>query len=486
MTEAATTPAPRRRRLARFVIATLLALVAIVAGLAVQLRIGLGPEVPTPPLVEVRAAPATLLFRDVSVFTGTSPVARPRSDVVVQGGRVIAVRPTGEPPPAGAEIVEGAGRTLLPGFIDAHTHVIGSGGGPWAPSRTSDAHNLEAYVYSGVTTTFALAGLASEFASLEKAMSAGKLIGPRLWYTHTPITAPGGHPLLVGRELFPWPMSSIMAAMIPQPATPAAAEAVVADTVSHDVHFVKAIVDSLPPSAPVMREDVLRALADASHRRKKKLFVHIGTIDDALKAARAGADVLAHGIYRGPVKPAEAEEIARLKVPLIFTLAGWVRTAAIARGAFAPSALDRATAPASILESLQGDAGRIFCMDGAMGEFGAALVDNERFWKDNVRTLHAAGVTMLVGTDSPLPGVFPGSSYHEEMRLLVEAGIPPGEVLLGATARAADVLGLDVGRVEEGRPADLVLVKGDPLTSIADAAAVEMVVLRGKVVKRTR
>jgi imidazolonepropionase-like amidohydrolase len=72
------------------------------------------------------------------------------------------------------------------------------------------------------------------------------------------------------------------------------------------------------------------------------------------------------------------------------------------------------------------------------------------------------------------------------MRLLVEAGIPAGEVLRGATARAADVLGLDVGRLEEGRPAELVLVKGDPTARIGDAAEVAMVVLRGRVVRRAR
>lgn len=480
------TAPPRKRRWLRAGLAVIGVLAAAAGGLAVQLRIGLGPLMDTPPLLAARPAPAVLFFHDVSVFTGAEPTARPHCDVVVQGGKVVSVRPTGGSAPAGAEIVEGAGRTLLPGYIDAHTHVIGSGGGPWAPSRTSDAHNLEAYAWAGVTTTFVLGGLASELASLEKAMSAGKFIGPRLWYTHTPITTPGGHPLLVGKEIFPWPMSALVASMVPQPSTPAAAEAAVADTVARDVHFVKAIVDRLPPSAPVMSEEIVRALAEASHKRGKKLFVHIGTIEDALSAVRAGADVLAHGIYRGAVSPAQAEEIARRKVPLIFTYAGWVRTAAIARGDFKPSDLDRATVPSAILESVGGDAGRIYCMTGAMGEFGAALLENERFWKDNVRVLHAAGVIMLVGTDSPLPGVFPGSSYHEEMRLLVEAGIPPGEVLLGATSRAAAVLGLEVGRVEDGRPADLVLVKGDPVADIKDAAAVEMVLLRGKVAKRVR
>jgi len=483
----ATLPSKKKRRRARAALGVLGAIVLSAVTIGVRLRVAVGPELATPPLVSATPLPAALFFRDVSVFTGTEPTARPHCDVLVRSGRVASVAPTGGAPPAGAEIVDGAGRTLLPGFIDAHTHVSGSGAPPWAASRLSDAHNLESYVYGGVTATFVLGGLAGELASLEKDMASGKLVGPRLWYTHLPITAPGGHPLVVGKELVPWPISAILGGMIPQPADAAAAEAAVAATEKQSVHFVKAIVDKLPPSAGEMREDVLRAIVEAAHRRNKKVFVHIGTADDALAAVRAGADVLAHGVYRGALSPEQAQEIARRKVPLIFTLAGWVRTAQIARGAYAPTPLDEATVPREILDALAGDAGKRFAQGGGpLGEFAAGLLENERFWMSNVRALRDAGVPLLVGTDSPLPGIFPGSAYHEEMRLLVQGGVPPGEVLLGATSRAADVLGLDIGRVEPGRPADVVLVRGDPVADIRAAAAIEMVIVRGRVVKRAR
>ncbi|APR81253.1 amidohydrolase [Minicystis rosea] len=479
-------PAPARRRRLRFALGVLGALLFVMAGIAVHLRLALGPELKTAPLVTASPAPTALFFHDVAVFTGTGPVSQPHCDVLVQGGRVVSIKPTGAAPPAGAEIVEGAGRTLLPGLIDAHTHVSGSGAPPWAQARLTDAHNLEAYVYAGVTTTYVLGGIAGDLAKLEREATDGKLIGPHLWYTHLPITAPGGHPTVVGKQLVPWPLSSILASLIPQPETAAAAEAAVAETEKQGAHFIKAMIDKLPPSAPEMREEILRAIAEAAHKRQKKLFVHIGTTDDALASVRAGADVLAHGVYRGTITKAQAEEIARAKVPVIFTMAGWVRTAALGHGTWKPSALDEATVPREILASLGGDAGKSFAKGGALAEFVAALLENERFWFGNARTLHEAGVTMLVGTDSPLPGIFPGSSLHEEMRLLVEAGIPPGEVLLGATSRAADVLALDVGRLEEGRPAELVLVRGDPVADIRAAVAVDMVVLRGRVVRRAR
>jgi imidazolonepropionase-like amidohydrolase len=481
-----TSASPRRGRL-RVALSGLGVLLVLAAAVAVHLRLALGPELPTPPLVTAAPAPAALFFSDVAVFSGTEATARPHCDVLVQGGRIVSIKPAGAgAPPAGAEMVAGAGFTLLPGLIDAHTHVTGAGAPPWAQARVSDAHNLEAYVYAGVTTTYVLGGLASDLAALERAAADGAIVGPHLWYTHLPITAPGGHPTVVGKQLVPWPLSSLLAALIPQPADAAAAARAVEATDRAGAHFVKAMVDQLPPSAPEMRAEILHAIAEAAHARHKKLFVHVGTAEDALTAVRAGADVLAHGVYRGTVTRDQAAEIARARVPLIFTMAGWVRTAALAHGTFAPSQLDEATVPAAILASLSGDAGKRFAATGALAEFTAAIVENERYWKDNARTLHEAGVTMLVGTDSPLPAVFPGSSMHEEMRLLVEAGIPAGEVLRGATARAADALGLDVGRLEEGRPAELVLVKGDPTARIGDAAEVAMVVLRGRVVRRAR
>jgi len=475
---------PKSRRL-RIALGALLAVVLVVAFLGIKIRLGVGPALSPPPLLTSRALPEAVFFHDVSVFTGQEAALRPHCDVLVRAGRVASIEPTGKPAPGGAEVVEGAGRTLLPGYIDAHTHVSGSGAPPWAPKRIPDAHNLEAYTYAGVTTTFVLAGIADDLAKLEASMERGEIVGPRLWYTHLPITTPGGHPLVVGKELMPWPIGALLASMVPQITDRAGAERAVNETADKKVHFIKAMLDRLPPSAPELSEELLAAVVEASHRRNLKVFVHIGTIEDALAAARAGADVLAHGMYRGAVTKEQAEELGKRKIPVIFTYAGWARTAELAQGKFVPTALDEATVPKEILDSLTGDAGREFARSGPTGEFARAVVENAQYWAENVRALHAAGVPLLVGTDSPLPGIFPGSSFHIELSLLARAGVPAGELLLGATSRAADVLGLDVGRIDAGKPADLVLVKGDPIADIAAAANIEMVLVRGRVVRRS-
>jgi imidazolonepropionase-like amidohydrolase len=233
-----------------------------------------------------------------------------------------------------------------------------------------------------------------------------------------------------------------------------------------------------------MSDEVLQALVAASHRRGLKVFAHIGTIEDALACARAGVDVLAHGIYRGQVSKAQAEELARRRIPIVYTLAAFARTLELSRGLLVPTALDTATVPSEILKGVSGQSGRRFTGAPAITEWISALSDNERYWNDNVHTLYAAGVPLLIGTDSPLPAIFPGSSFHIELRTLAAAGVPPGELLLGATARAADALGLDGGRIEPGRPANLILVRGDPLADLSAAEQVELIVLQSRLVRR--
>lgn len=472
------------RRLVRIVVGLALLLLLGAGLVALKLRLGLGPLLDTPSLVRAAPSAEALLFRDVTLFDGSERALQPHRDVLVRGERIVSVTPTGGAVPAGAAVIPTSGCTLLPGFIDAHTHVAGSGAPPWSPQRVTTAHNLEAYVYAGVTTVYMLGGLAGEMAALRREVEQGKLVGPQLYYTHLMLTTPGGHPVVVGRELSPWPLSAIGAALIPQPRDAAEAEQAVAKTVARNVHFIKVMVDSLPPSAPRMQAPVLKAIVAAAHRRGHKVFAHIGTSEDALLAARSGVDVLAHGIYRGQLTAAQAQELAQFKIPVVYTLAGFVRTAQLGRGEFVPSALDEATVPAAILAALHGDVGRRFGQSPALAEFVRALWESEPLWPGNVRALLAAGVPLLIGTDSPLPAVFPGSAFHAELRMLAAAGVPSAELLHAATGRAADVLGLDSGRIQAGKVADLVLVRGDPLADIGAAEQIELIVLRGRLVRR--
>ncbi len=103
-----------------------------------------------------------------------------------------------------------------------------------------------------------------------------------------------------------------------------------------------------------------------------------------------------------------------------------------------------------------------------------------------VPRLYAAGVPIMAGTDTPIGLLTPGFSLHEELRMLVEAGMPPAAVLVAATRRPAEFLGRedDLGTIEPGRLADLVLLAANPLTDIRNTRSIEAVMRGGRLFDR--
>ncbi|CAN5624549.1 hypothetical protein BH20VER1_BH20VER1_17960 [soil metagenome] len=103
-----------------------------------------------------------------------------------------------------------------------------------------------------------------------------------------------------------------------------------------------------------------------------------------------------------------------------------------------------------------------------------------------VGAMRRAGVTILAGTDPPTRDVFPGFSLHDELALLVEAGLTPMEALQAATKNAAEALGAarDYGTVEKGKLADLVLLDANPLTDISNTTKIAAVIRRGAIFEK--
>jgi imidazolonepropionase-like amidohydrolase len=103
-----------------------------------------------------------------------------------------------------------------------------------------------------------------------------------------------------------------------------------------------------------------------------------------------------------------------------------------------------------------------------------------------VPEMQEAGVRILAGTDSPAPFVFPGSSLHDELQLLVEAGLTPVQALQSATRSPAEFLHAtkDLGTIEQGKFADLVLLDANPLEDIGNTRKIRAVILRGKFLDR--
>jgi imidazolonepropionase-like amidohydrolase len=341
----------------------------------------------------------------VAVLDGGGGPAVGDQTVVAAGGVIERVGPAGEvAPPAGAVVVDGAGGTLLPGFVDAHVHL-----GFYPPAQV---------LAGGVTTVRDLGWPRERLDALRRRAAAPGAASPRLLAAGQIVTVPGGYPTRA-----PWAP--------PGTARPVdgVAEAVraVAELAEDGAAVIKvALDDRVGPTLPA---SVLTALVGAARERGLGVTAHVGSAAEAAKALTAGVGELAHW----PFDPRPLPD------PLVD---------ALAESVVAVPTLHIDPAPAR---------------------------------RAGVRRFVARGGRVLYGTDLGNQGPPPAVDV-EELRLLVAAGLTPGQAIAAATSLAAAHLGLaGAGRVASGAPADLLLVDGDPLADLAALSRVRLVTRAGEV-----
>lgn len=380
----------------------------------------------------------------VRVFDGEKVL--PRTTVVVQGGRVTAIGPNARVP-AGATVIDGAGKTLLPGLIDAHTHTFGA-------ART-DA------IRFGVTTELdmfthpsALAGAKAAREGLAKTSQAD------LFSAGVLATAPNGHGTEYG---FP----------IPTLTAPDQADAWVAERVKEGSDYIKLVYAPGPRNRPSIDKALMVAVIKAAHARGKLAVVHIQTVEDARAAIEAGADGLVHVFADSEPGPELYALAAEKKVFVIPTLS--VISGVSGSGEGARLADDPRIGP--LLTPDQSAQMRIPIRGGGAMKAEAASA--------GVAGFRRAKVDVLAGTDAGNPTTAHGATLHEELALLVKAGLTPAEALRAATALPAKRFRLaDRGHVKVGERADLVLVDGDPTTDITATRAIAAVWKNGYPIER--
>jgi imidazolonepropionase-like amidohydrolase len=233
---------------------------------------------------------------------------------------------------------------------------------------------------------------------------------------------------------------------------------------------------------PHLQPEVVAALAAAAHTADRLAVAHVSTRADAALAVEAGVDVLAHAFIDAPADAAFVAAAVRAGVAVVATLVMLEGTCGGDGGRVL--AADPHLRPYLDARSLRG----LTAMkpsDPAAGTGKSAGLRSP--WSRCERcTLHAAGVPVLAGTDTPNPGTTAGASLHRELELLVQAGLTPAEALTAATAEPARWFGLDGrGRIAPGCQADLLLVEGDPTVDILATRCLVSVWRRGVRFDRT-
>ena len=368
---------------------------------------------------------------NVRIFDGENVV--PAGNVVIANGKIVACGP-GAAIPAGAEVVDGKGKTLMPGLIDAHVHVI-------------SADLLKQALAFGVTAVVDMFMDVSVMQAVKKAQAEGA--APDQAYlvsAGTLATVAGGHGTEYGIK-------------VPVIASPADAPAFVAQRVAEGSDFIKIIHDDGTPykmPRPTVTDAEVAALIDAAHKSGKIVAIHAATLKNCEDALNAGVDVLAHLYFDDAFDPGFGTLAARKKAVVIPTLSilrtmsGTVDTATLSG--------DPDLGPYFKTADLQAMKTEVSFVTGKASYDAAVRA---------IGQLKAAGVPILAGTDSPNPSTIFGGSLHRELVLLVSAGLAPIEALRAATSLPADKFGMRTrGRVKPGYTADLLLVDGDPTLDV--------------------
>jgi imidazolonepropionase-like amidohydrolase len=421
---------------------------------------------------------ARLAFTHVTVIDVGGGPAKQDMTVVTDKGYIVAMGSSARlRAPAGARVIPARGKYAIPGLWDMHVHTVF---GDWLPRN--ERVTLPLFVANGVTGVRDMGGDLPVLKEWRAAIAAGRLLGPRMVIAGPMLDGP------VPR----FPSSAPVA-------TPADARRIVDELQAGGVDFIK--IQSLVP-----RDGYFAAAAEA----KKLGITFVGHVPDAVRASEAsdagqksiehftgifeGASTIEDQLIVGPkslgvnVKTFDPERARRL-IELMAKNQTWqVPTLVWERGQwlvddidkthdplmkYAPHVWKDQTWPMFVREIMEG-------MDTDPLPVRQHFVQMEL---DMTLAMFRAGVPFMAGTDTAAGvHVFPGFSLHEELALFVKAGLTPLQALQTATLNPARFLGrvVDMGSIEEGKVADLVLLDANPLDDINNTRRIRGVLLAGR------
>jgi imidazolonepropionase-like amidohydrolase len=391
------------------------------------------------------------VIRNVSLLDGTGAAPVPGQALIVEGRRISWIGPQAQLP-EGSErhAIDGQGGTIMPGMINCHVHLTNDGspdllGQVERDSVTVSALrgylNLQATLQTGVTSVRdcgAANGIAIELA---RAVDDGLIPGPRIRAAGRVITMTGGHGHFIGREAD----------------GPAAVRQATRAEIKAGAHFIKAmatggvLTPGVVPTQTALQPDELEQIAREAHNAGRRAACHAIGNEGIKNAIRAGIDSIEHGFYLDD----EALELA----------------------------LDHGTTlvPTLIAVNQIVNNGK----SGAMPDWVVQKAESESgHHRESFAAAVRSGMKVAAGTDAGTP-FNPHTYLPQELALMVDYGMRPMDAIVAATRNAAENLGLapDVGTLEVGRLADIVVLDGDPSSDITAAGRVRFVMKDGTVAR---
>lgn len=440
------------------------------------------PGVPPPPRALVGA----------TLVDGTGGPPVPDAVVLLREGKIeCAGARAACPVPAGVDVTDLSGLWLTPGLVDAHVHFSQTG---WADGRP-DSIDLRAqhpyekvvaglarhperfgrsYLCSGVTAVFDVGGYAwtlglPQWAEANLEVPRVAAAGPLLSTIDFWLNLPGERQFLV----------------LSDPASAATGVDYLAERGSKAVKVWYIVTPQQPVEKSV---EAVRAAGEAARRRNLPLIVHATGLAEAKEALKAGARLLVHSVGDRPVDDeflALARQSGAIYCPTLTVFGGYLRMFTGAANHQAPAIDDpngcvdpetRAKVAETAKVEAPVSADRIKGLEARVTEEG-------RIAADNLKRVAAAGIPIAMGTDAGNPLTLHGPAVYAEMEAMQAAGLTPMQVLVASTRGGAAAMGRekDLGTVEKGKQADLLIVAGDPTADVANLRQVRYVVRGGAV-----
>jgi imidazolonepropionase-like amidohydrolase len=417
----------------------------------------------------ILAQNSQLLIENVTLIDGTQRPPREHACILIRDARVTAVMACPLRVPDKIQRIDGSGKFLIPGLMDVHIH-LGKGLFDSGLSEINAVRLLQGYLYCGVTTVMDLGNDDTYIFGLRERQRAGVFVGPRLFASGGIVTYLGGagdtNPSATVLDGWPQAISKIDAHIGLEP------------------DMVSIIYDgrgwgkySLVPIMPIdLEREVLDKYASHGIRSTAHLFSELR----AREAIESGLDTLANTIIEAPVSEGFVKLMAEKHTPIASALSSFDELERLMdHPDFLDQPLYQATLEPTTIQQLRSTYRHSLLESPWWGRWRGLM---EPVGAENLSRINAAGGTVALGTD-----VSVGPAVQREAQLLAKAGISTGDIIRIATLNSAVFLGKerDLGSIEEGKLADMVLLDADPLEDVQNLGKIDTVILNGKIVDRS-
>jgi imidazolonepropionase-like amidohydrolase len=393
--------------------------------------------------------------------------------MVIDAGRITWIGATSNLKiPAGAEVVDLTGRFVMPGIVNLHGHLGITSGMTLAPksySRETVEHDLKTYAEYGVTTMLSLGLDGDPIFDIRDRQRTSRPTMTRVYTAGLGFVYKDG---IGGGISFPG---------VPTPVlnTVSDVEPAVAEQARKHVDVIKFWTDDNLGKAKRMPYDICKAIIDSAHRHGVRVVAHVYYLEDAKQLTDFGIDGLAH-IVRD--KPVDQELIDSMKRHNTWQVAATLtREVSLFVYAKTPDFISdpffTRSVSADVLKTLSSaEYQQKMASDPNLERYRQALEMGKR----NLKALADGGVRYGIGTDTGVPGRFQGYFEHLELQQMVEAGLTPMQAIVAATKSGAEFLkAADLGTLEAGKWADLIVLAKDPLDDIKNTRTVMAVYIAG-------